>query len=277
MRSQALAGGASARRRQQQHHHPQQQQQQRQGDGLPGSPSARLQTVQEAASAGRGSGGRLAEVESEQWGGGAPCSPLSPGPAVPGVPSANAFGSYDEDTYSVDSSASWPQHGWLEERPSPRQPLQLLPPLPGQQPAQPEPQPGSAGAEPGAAAGEATAPGSSTAGAAGPGGSRGSGGGWEQQLGAGLGSEEDEELVMNPLCPLYDELLPLDAAGLKRRQLSYSVELLQASARCALCAVCAMAVLRALSGLDQRRPVSQRGQAALACWCWERGGLVGHY
>ena len=41
----------------------------------------------------------------------------------------------------------------------------------------------------------------------------------------GGGSADLDELAhMNPLCPLYDDLLPLDAASLKSRQLALSVQ-----------------------------------------------------
>lgn len=83
----------------------------------------------------------------------------------------------------------------------------------------------------------------------------------------------------HPLCPLHDELLPLDASGLKHKQLSYSVEQLQ-KADGPAAAMAAMEALARWAGPSRPSRHSGRsrrsGQAAecVRCRGWQ-GTLCG--
>ncbi|GAB4822418.1 hypothetical protein N2152v2_009464 [Parachlorella kessleri] len=80
--------------------------------------------------------------------------------------------------------------------------------------------------------------------------------------------EEGEELGMNPLCPLHDELLPLDASGLKRRQLGFSVEQLQ-DADSELAVMAALEAIARLGWSDDavRREIAELGgvESIISC------------
>lgn len=87
----------------------------------------------------------------------------------------------------------------------------------------------------------------------------------------------------HPLCPLHDELLPLDASGLKHEQLSYSVEQLQKAdgPAAAMAAMEALARWAGPSRPSRHSGRSRRSGQAAAClrcrgWqgtlCGQRGG-----
>eukprot|EP00887_Chlorella_sp_A99_P003054 scaffold9.g3054.t1 len=76
--------------------------------------------------------------------------------------------------------------------------------------------------------------------------------------------EEEEAAHMNPLCPLHDELLPLDAGSLKSRQLAFSVQQLQ-DATLALDAAGAMEAMARLAWSDDVAREELAREGAIDC------------